>query len=231
MDWQTIKDYRWWLLSAMMIVLFLIGLFFYINRPIKKVVIIGDFNQLTPSCINTVLQSSIRGRYWPTHQHHLFQQAQSHCPWLYAWQWHYAWPHTMVIKLQENLPQLVFNQQSLLNQANQLFTPKQLPQNLPNVSFVGPPGQFENMLAFYKQALSLFSAQNFSIKKLALDENSTYQLTLNNDIILKFNQQDALATLARFLSVDQQLFGHRHQPIQAIDLRYPHGFAVQWKNH
>lgn len=230
MDWESLKDYKWWLAgAAAMLIIVVIALFFTFNRPIKQVKIVGRFNQLTPECVYSVLGSAVHGRYWPSHQQALLTKARSHCPWLYAWQWHYHWPSTLVIQVQENQPQLVFNQQSLLNQNDQLFTPRQLPKTLPNISFAGPTDQFAAMLDFYHQALPLLQAQNLSIQALQLDSSQNMMLTLNNGIMLKLLQQDALAELSRFLAVDSQLFGQKHKPIQSIDLRYPHGFAVQWQ--
>jgi cell division protein FtsQ len=229
MGWEKLQSYRWWSGGFILLLAAFITGFFVFNRPIKQVKIIGRFHAMTPECIYSVLGPHINGRYWPTHQAQLFKDAKSQCPWLYQWQWHHHWPATLVIHLEENHPQLVFNKRSLMNQSNQLFSPKQLPKTLPAISFEGPPDSFSDMLGFYKQALPLLQTQNYSIKQLQLAPSNDYMLTLNNGIILKLSQQGALQTLSRFLSVDQNLFGKPHKPIQSIDLRYPHGFAVQWK--
>jgi|GEM_PF-6981739 len=229
MDWQDLKYYRWWILGVLLGTVCFIAVFLFCNRPIKTVKIVGRFNSLTPQCVYNVLGPHLEGRYWPTHQNKLLTTAKSECPWVYNWQWHYHWPHTLVIHIAENHPQVIFNQQSLVNQADELFTPKKLPKTLPAISFIGPPDGFVAMLNFYKQAVPLLQAQNLSIIQLKLDPANGYQIILNNHIVLKVDEKSALQTLSRFISVDQNIFGQRHKPIQAIDLRYPHGFAVQWK--
>ena len=220
-----------WVGWALLLALFLlVSLFFVLDRPIKKIVVLGYFNELTVSCISDALAKQIHGRYWPSSQDKLLEQAKASCPWLYGWAWHYQWPSILQIKLEENQPMLIFNGQSLMNQSEQLFMPKPLPKVLPTLSFEGPSDRFSDLLVFYKQAQPLLQMQNYSIVDLKLDPALGFEITLNNGIVLKVSAQDALPILSRFLSVDTVLFHHPHKPIQSVDLRYPHGFAVEWKS-
>jgi cell division protein FtsQ len=204
-------------------------LFYSVDSPIKKVVVLGYFNQLSPSCLNDVLANQLHGRPWPSHQEQLFQLSKAHCPWLYRWQWSHSWPSTLVIKVQENQPQLIFNGQSLMNQSEELFTPQPLPSVLPPLRFDGPVDRFSDLLHFYKQAEPLLQLQKRSIIVLKLDAAESFEITLNDGIVLSVSVENALLELSRFLSADSGLFNHPHKPIESIDLRYPHGFAVQWR--
>jgi cell division protein FtsQ len=224
-----LKRSLWWVLGGFFVIGLVLSVFFVFNKPIQQVFVFGYFNQLTPVCVNDVLAKQLHGRPWPSHQEKLFQSTQAHCPWLYRWQWSHRWPSILVIKIEENQPQLVFNQNSLMNQSEQLFSPEPMPEVLPSLHFEGSPDRFSDLLTFYKQASPLLQAQNFSIVDLKLDAAQAFEITLNNGILLIVSVQDGLLELSRFLLVDQNLFKNKHKPIQTIDLRYPHGFAVEWK--
>jgi cell division protein FtsQ len=219
-----------WGALAVLVMLGLMACAAYLTQPFKKVWVVGPYQSLTPRCIATAMQQHFHGNFISFRAQPFAQAVQEDCPWLGGMRVHRSWPPKLTLLLQERQAHVMWNQRALVSDDGALFAPSVLPKATTFTQLQGPTDQFQAVYAFFKQATVLLQAQGLGIAQIVLDDSGTYTITLNNQVTLVLNQGNALQTLQRFVSVDHALFSSSARKLSSIDLRYPHGFAVKWRN-
>jgi cell division protein FtsQ len=141
-----------------------------------------------------------------------------------------VWPDLVVVAINEKNPVALWNDNSLLSSAGELFTPevKTYPAGLPQLS--GPAGEQILMAQYYAKMSSVLTPLHCKITRLELSPAMAWSLTLNNGTKLSIGHKDILTRLNHFVKVYPKIVGDRISDVEYIDLRYPNGMAVKWKS-
>jgi cell division protein FtsQ len=141
-----------------------------------------------------------------------------------------VWPDLVVVAINEKSPVALWNDNSLLSSAGELFTPnkKSYPDGLPTLS--GPPGEHILMAQYYAKMSSILSPLHCKITRLELTPAMAWKLTFDNGTKLTIGHKDILTRLNHFVKVYPKVIGDRIANVDYIDLRYPNGMAVKWKS-
>lgn len=140
------------------------------------------------------------------------------------------WPDRLEIVVIEKKPVARWNDQSLLSETGDLFSPKQetYPEGL--ASFKGPEGKQILMLQYFNEINHLLEPIHVRISTLELSPVLTWKVMLNNGVTLQVGYKDILTRLSHFVKVYPKIVGSREADVEYIDLRYSNGVAVKWKN-
>lgn len=141
-----------------------------------------------------------------------------------------SWPDEIEITVLEKTPIARWNGDILLSQSGELFKPKQANDINYLPDFNGPDGQHVFMLDYFTKINRLLTPLHAKISYLELTPYQTWQLKLDNGIILKVGHKDILTRLDHFVKVYSKIVGERSRDVDYIDLRYPNGMAIRWKN-
>jgi cell division protein FtsQ len=141
-----------------------------------------------------------------------------------------AWPDQLEIMIIEKDAVARWNHQHLLSKAGELFAPKKetYPSYIPE--FVGPQGKQIFMLQYFIEMNRLLMPLHAKISYLELTPYLTWQLTLDNGIVLQLGHKDILTRLSHFVKVYPQIIGMNAKEVDYVDLRYPNGLAIRWKS-
>lgn len=195
--------------------------------PIKTVRVYG---------VNRVNQEEVRNLLFPLVNRGFFtinveyiRDRLLQMPWLSDLYVKRVWPDQVEITMVERNPIASWNEASLLSEAGELFTPKKetYPANLPR--FIGPNGKQIFMLQNFKDINRLLSPLRAKISYLELTPDYSWKLTLDNGITMQIGHKDTLTRLHHFVKVYPKIVGIRAADVDYIDLRYPNGVAVRWK--
>jgi len=195
--------------------------------PIKTVRVYG---------LNRVDQQEVHDLLLPLVNHGFFTINVDHIrdhllqmPWISDLYVRRVWPDQVVITLAEKNPVARWNEDSLLSEAGELFTPLQssYPANLPR--FSGPSGQQIFMLRYFSDINRLLLPLRAKISYLELTPFLTWKLTLDNGITIQIGHKHILTRLNQFVKVYPKIIGTRANDVDYIDLRYPNGVAVRFK--
>lgn len=195
--------------------------------PIKTVRIYG---------INRISEQEIRASLLPLVNHGFFtidveyiRDRLLQMPWLSDLYVRRIWPDQVEITMVERKPIASWNEESLLSEAGELFTPKRetYPEHLPH--FTGAAGQQVFMLQNFKDINRLLSPLHAKISHLELTPDLTWKIMLDNGITMQMGHKDSLTRLNHFVKVYPKIVGTRAADVDYIDLRYPNGVAVRWK--
>jgi cell division protein FtsQ len=197
--------------------------------PICAVQITGNYGHVDHEALRQVVLPFLKsGFIWidATGLHDRLLQL----PWVYSVSVKRHWPDKLQIQITEQQPIARFNDMALINNQGDVFSvnANTTPPGLP--VFYGPIGSQQLMLATYQQILTTLAPLNARIASLSLDTRQSWQLQLDNGMLVILGKTDPLARLQRFVAVYPQMIGNRAANVLSADLRYPNGIAVQFKD-
>ncbi len=196
--------------------------------PIKTVKISGTFNHLTNAEIERVAMPYVDTGFFSVDLNGL-SQSLLNIPWVAAVSVTRIWPDTLKIAITEQQAYVRWNN-GMLNANGQAFYPAQqtIPTDLPWLQ--GPQGQQQQIVATYQKMRTMLAKSGLAIVQLQLNDRWAWSLLLNNGIKLLIGRGHAEQHLTRFVNVYQKVLAARAADVAQVDLRYPNGMAVSWKN-
>lgn len=142
------------------------------------------------------------------------------------------WPDTVLVTLVEKDP-IAFWNNAMITKEGELFNvnKKIEDKSLPNL--IGPEAQQTLVLQVYEKLSKILTIYSLHVSTLELRPNSAWELTLSNGIIIRLGKRDLTLRIKRFCNAYKAVFGETIKDSSEqliVDLRYPRGMAVQWKN-
>jgi len=196
--------------------------------PISNVKVFG-INHLDRQEMETLLAPFVNKGFFAVDIDRIKEQVLQ-LPWVGQVVVRRTWPDQVMIAIREKSPIAVWNDNSLLSSAGELFSPsaESYPAELPE--FSGPAGEQILMSQYYAKMNSLLTPLHFKITRLELSPSMAWRLTLENGMKLNVGHKDVLTRLTHFVKVYPKIVGERVAEVEYIDLRYPNGMAVRWKS-
>ena len=134
----------------------------------------------------------------------------------------------MSFKLVEKKPIAVWGN-SLMTADGQLFNEGSIPTDLNVPHLDGPIEQQNEVLQVYEKLSKILSSYSLNASGLQLRENQTWVLSLVNGTKIYLGKKELEARLLRFCKAYPAVFAEKADQLASVDLRYPRGMAVQWK--
>lgn len=140
-----------------------------------------------------------------------------------------VWPNRVDIIIAEHRPIAYWHDGSLLSASGDLFDPGvyAAPADLPR--FIGPDGAQGLMLQFFNDFNRELLPLHVKISTLELTPYQMWRLTLANGIRLRLGHKNILTHLSQFVKVYPKIIGAKAKDVEYVDLRYPNGMAIKWK--
>lgn len=142
------------------------------------------------------------------------------------------WPDTLHLRIIEQHAVAQWNggEGGLINEHGQLFHPdsKTYPTTLPVLS--GPVGTAPQVASLYGQLARQLGMVNLNVKSVLLDARRAWSLDLDNGIKFVLGRNFEPHRVQRFIRAYPRALAPRMQQIEQVDLRYPNGFSVRWKD-
>jgi len=141
-----------------------------------------------------------------------------------------VWPDRVDIIITEHQPIALWHDGSLLSANGDLFNQGEYegPAHLPQ--FVGPDGAQGTMLQYFNDFNRELSPLHVKITQLELTPYQMWRLTLDNGIRLRLGHKNILTRISQFVKVYSKIIGAKAKDVEYVDLRYPNGMAIRWKN-
>lgn len=190
----------------------------------------GECWRIPPSSIESVIIPYVKSGYFLISLSSLQQQLLEKEPWLQSVTLSRQWPDTLVISLMQRIPVAIWNKNSLISDAGEIFSPNlaTFPPDLPH--FFCTKESVQAVLQQYQIFTSIANSANLSIVSIKLTAESSWSVDLSNDIVVMLGDQDILTRFTRFIKVYRQVFVPEHREPSYVDMRYGHGMAVRWKS-
>ena len=144
-----------------------------------------------------------------------------------------VWPDIIKITLVEKTPVAIMNHALmtkdglLFNQGNDLSA-----YELPVLK--SPIGQEKEVLQVFEKLSKILTCYGLHAMTFTMRENGACKLKLSNGILLRLGKKDFELRVLRFSkaypAIQEGQGRMNADQIESVDLRYPRGMAVQWKN-
>lgn len=196
--------------------------------PIRTVKITGIYQHIDRKALQKAVLPLVRQGFFGTDVSTL-QERISQLAWVNQVDIKRLWPDSLVIHVSEQKAIAKWNENDLLNPQGDVFAPGKwdISADLPHLW--GPVQQQGLALHTYLQLRNVLSPLGIGIRELELTPRQAWRLVLNNGMTVFLGREQVQERLLRFVKVYPHVVGNRVADIAYIDLRYPHGVAVNWK--
>lgn len=195
--------------------------------PIKEVKVAG-IQHVDHAAVQRIITPLVNKGFFAVNVDQI-KESLAQFPWVADASVRRVWPNQVIIQVAEKLPLARWNDEKLLSQSGELFSPARetFPTHLPQ--FVGPEGMQLSMMESYAQMDKVLAPLHFKITRLELSPAHAWSLTLENGIKINVGHKDILTRLGDFVKVYPKIVGSRANEVNSVDLRYSNGLAVRWK--
>ncbi|HEJ5554547.1 cell division protein FtsQ/DivIB [Pseudomonas aeruginosa] len=200
----------------------------YADRPIAKVSVEGDLSYISQRAVQQRISPYLAASFFTIDLAGMRGQLEQ-MPWIAHAEVRRVWPDQVVIRLDEQLPIARWGDEALLNNQGQAFTPKELAnyEHLPRLH--GPQRAQQQVMQQYPLLSQLLRPLGFSIARLEMSDRGGWALTTAQGVEIQIGRDHVVDKIRRFVSIYDKALKDQISNIARIDLRYPNGLAVAWR--
>lgn len=197
--------------------------------PVTRLLVEGEFLNVTQDQVKRHVLPHLDGGFFGCDVAAV-RDAVHALPWVDWVDVERQWPGTVRIRVIEQKPVARWADGGLINTRGELFNPDRstYPSGLPQLA--GPAHSYGQVAAQYEQLGRLLVMINLHVVELKLDERRAWTAVLSNGLRLVLGRHTDRARLQRFIRVYPKSLAMRIHDVAQIDLRYPNGFAVRWRD-
>ena len=212
--------------------LMLIGIvtFDNFNQSIDRVIINGEFNYLSErdviDLIDEIVQTGFLTLNLPELNRKIVEQ-----DWIRSSSIRRSWPATLIVNIEEEIPVARWGEQQLLNNVGDYIDVinKDSVSHLPVI--FSQAGDTKEIIKIYQLISELLGPVGLRIDEVESDNAGSWTLTVLSDIKIILGRDQLVEKLQRLQSVWMAELSSQEKNINVIDLRYPNGLAVKWKQN
>lgn len=194
--------------------------------PVNTIKIVATYRHITHKELETILEKYIAYSFFtlPVQQ---LQNELFKLDWAENAQVERIWPDTVKITLSEKIPVARW-EKSLLSDKGEIFNSHKPFDDGFLPALTGPQNQSGQVLQVYKKLSKILSTNHLQAARLDLRENGAWELVLTNGVLLRLGKNNPEQKISQFCKA-WAVLSESSEHIAGVDLRYPHGMAVQSK--
>jgi cell division protein FtsQ len=198
--------------------------------PIRQVRIEGEFRNLSTNTLQELVRDKVKGGFFNINVSTVRDTLLTD-PWVKNVSVHRVWPDSLRVYVTEQDAIALWKDSGLLNKSGVLFTPdkKTFPENLPTLD--GPDGTQSLVMDKYLYLKSKMDPIALKISVLKLNERRAWMFETDNNMKVILGRKDFEERVTRFVELVSINLSDEIQAAESIDMRYPNGFAVRWKQN
>ena len=212
--------------------LILIGLVTYdnFNQSIDRVVINGEFNYLSERDVIDLIDENVQTGFLTLDLPELNRKIVEQ-DWIRSSSIRRSWPATLIVNIEEEIPVARWGERQLLNNVGDYIDVinKDSVSHLPVI--FSQAGDTKEIIKIYQLISELLGPVGLRIDEVESDNAGSWTLTVLSDIKIILGRDQLVEKLQRLQSVWMAELSSQEKNINVIDLRYPNGLAVKWKQN
>lgn len=195
--------------------------------PITTIKVAASYQHVTHKELETILNQHLSASFFSVAVGRL-QNDLSALAWVENAYVERIWPDTLKIKLVEKVPVAIWGD-ALMTADGRIFNQGAIPEGINMPHLKGPKEQQIEVLQVYEKLSKILSSYGLNASGLQLRENQTWVLLLNSGAKIYLGKKELDERLLRFCQAYPAVFSEKADQLASVDLRYPRGMAVQWK--
>ena len=200
-----------------------------IDTPLSRIMVGGKFNHLQEQELAELVNIEIDGGFLSMNLNQLRQELQSH-PWIHQVSVRREWPSTLKVEVIEEVPIARWGKQGFLNRlGDQLSLPDN--SNLQSLPVLEADfGSSQDMIAQYLLLAELLAPTDLKLTELQRDAVGAWQVEMASGVKIVLGRDQIIEKIRRLVMVWGSGLDVQLNNIATIDLRYPNGLAVSWRD-
>ena len=200
-----------------------------IDTPLSKIIVGGNFNHLEEQELAELVNMEIDGGFLSMNLNQLRQELQSH-PWIHQVSVRREWPSTLKVEVIEEVPIARWDKKGFLNRlGDQLSLPEN--SNLKSLPVLEADfGSSQDMIAQYLLLAELLAPTDLRLTELQRDAVGAWQIETASGVRIVLGRDQIIEKIRRLIVVWGSGLDVQLNNIATIDLRYPNGLAVSWRD-
>ena len=196
--------------------------------PIKQVRIEGEFRNLSTVVLQDLVGEEIKGGFFNIDVAAV-RNALLTEPWVRDVSVHRVWPDSLQVFVTEQVAVTRWKNTGLLNKSGVLFVPDKstFPEGLPVLS--GPDGTQAMMMEKYFYLYKQLEPLSMQISVITLDARRAWSFETDSGLQVVLGRNNFDERVERFVELIPDNLNQNPDEAEMIDMRYPNGFAVRWK--
>jgi cell division protein FtsQ len=201
----------------------------HLDKPIAKVSIEGEFRYIEQEQFIELVNGQISGGFITIDLGALQDVLHKH-PWVAEVSIQRQWPANLHINVIEEVPIARWGDDSFLNRTGEQLIIKDN-SHLSNLPLMTAKfGSSSEVMKQYQRLADLIIPTGLKLAKLELDSLGAWQVETSNGIKLILGRNHVGEKIRRLVMVWRSDLHQQSTKIKTIDLRYPNGLAVAWRN-
>ncbi|MBB4863580.1 cell division protein FtsQ [Pseudomonas nitritireducens] len=201
----------------------------YADRPIAKVSVEGDLSYISQAAVQQRISPYVSASFFTIDLAGMRQELEQ-MPWIAHAEVRRVWPDQVVVRLDEQLPIARWGDEALLNNQGQAFAPREVAnyEHLPRLS--GPQRAQQQVMQQYQILSQMLRPLGFTIASLDMSSRGAWTLGTAQGVEIMLGRDHAVEQIRRFVTIYDKALKEQITKIARIDMRYPNGLAVGWRD-
>ncbi|MDG0971762.1 MAG: FtsQ-type POTRA domain-containing protein [Porticoccaceae bacterium] len=219
------------LIVAMFVVVIYGGKLVYqqIDKPLTQIMIGGDFSYLQQQELMSLVNNQIDGGFLSVDLSNLSQVLDAH-PWVDQVSIRRQWPSTLKVEVLEEVPIARWGKEGFLNRLGEELTIADNSKLADLPVLRAKYGTSREMMQEYQSMAELIVPTGLKLVELQRDSLGAWRVDTAVGIRLVLGRDQIAEKIRRFVLVWKSGLNQHLGSIKTIDLRYPNGLAVAWKD-
>jgi cell division protein FtsQ len=198
-----------------------------LDRPVRRVLVEGAFQRVTPPEIESAVVEVVNGGLATVELDRVRDRIER-IDWVDRAVVQRRWPDALRVLVTEQVAAARWNQAGLLNARGELFirNARYVPPELPLLE--GPEGSEGAVAQLYLDSQGRLLEAGLRLTGVRLDDRGAWEIELANGVVVKLGRQAVTDRLDRFIRLASPLVAKRPAEIKYVDMRYTNGFSVGW---
>jgi cell division protein FtsQ len=196
-------------------------------QPIRFVRVGGEFQYIKKEEIKTIITPLLNTGYFSVDLF-VIQQAVMSLPWVDKVLVQRVWPNRLELKVYEQKPMVRWGSAELLNAHSEVFKPI----NIENFKFLPvlntPEGLRKKFLLAMQAMNQALLKYDLEVTELRVNHRLSWFVSLKNGINIQLGRVEPLQKFMQLMDT-LSVLGKKVSQIAYIDMRYPNGYAVRWR--
>lgn len=196
-------------------------------KPVNTVGIDGELKYIDRQQVIEVIRPHLLAGFVRVDLQEIQQELQN-IPWVKEVSLRRQWPDRLEVRVTEQQPIAYWGDDGFLSQSGEIFRPQNMVELAQLPRLYAADEQAAAVIEHYRLLADLLREQGLQLNQLELDQQLSWQATINQRIRLVLGKDRVMKKMQRFLTVYRQQLQQRMEQIDTIDMRYSNGVAVRW---
>jgi len=200
-----------------------------LELPVHRLEIAGSFQRVTKLEIEAAAAPALRGSFVGIDLDEVRRQVAT-IDWVDSVSVERDWPGTIRISYTEHRAAARWGESGLLDTGGELFAEDAGPEYAELPKLDGPRDSHRRVAARYLEIRDRLTRAGLVLDMLSMDARGAFTIALVGGITVRIGRDDVAGRMDRFFEVAVPALAGSLERAQYVDMRYPSGFAVGWRN-